>query len=199
MKAAFFDIGGVVIRDIGLKTSLFRAFHPVPQDVVWDTLNTDVLTACKGGVPLADCWRAMAKKFGLTLPEDTIRSLWIDDFRAGISVDQDVLDIAKALKAKGCVLGVISNTIHEHAVILRELGVYDPFEHVVLSHEVGMTKDAVDIFEHAVVRAGTKPQEAIFIDDVQTFVDCAKRAGLHGILFKGAERLSADLNVLSMA
>lgn len=197
-RAIFFDIGGVVIHDTGLKESLLRVFSSAPQDAVWTALNKEVLPACRGGAPLVDCWRNLAVQFGLSPADERLERLWIDDFRDGIRVNSEIVALAKRLRAEGYELGVISNTIHEHALILRELGVYDPFDHVVLSHEVKLTKDSPAIFHWALGQAKASASESIFIDDVAQFAATAEQIGMKAIVYTDVPALLSALRELGV-
>lgn len=69
---------------------------------------------------------------------------------------------------------------------------------VVLSHEVGFTKDQKEIFVLVTELLGVTPEECIFIDDIQHFVDVAESVGMQAILFKSAEQLRPDLQKLAV-
>ena len=57
----------------------------------------------------------------------------------------DVIALVSNLRKLGLKLAILSNTIEPHAKALRALGLYDGFDKVFLSHEVGMHKPDADI------------------------------------------------------
>jgi FMN phosphatase YigB (HAD superfamily) len=46
---------------------------------------------------------------------------------------------------------------------------------------------------HAIEKLGIKPQEALFIDNLEENIRAAEAAGLHGIVFQNIEQLGRDL------
>jgi HAD superfamily hydrolase (TIGR01509 family) len=73
------------------------------------------------------------------------------------------------------------------------MGIYEEFDEVILSHEVGLTKDDPKIFQVALSRLQLEPQEAIFIDDFAAYVEVARSVGMQAILYTGASALTASL------
>jgi glucose-1-phosphatase len=53
------------------------------------------------------------------------------------------------------------------------------FEQHYLSHEIGMRKPNVEIFEYVVRQNNLEPQQTLFFDDTKMHVEGAKKAGLH--------------------
>jgi 2-haloacid dehalogenase len=69
---------------------------------------------------------------------------------------------------------------------------------VTVSGEVGMIKPEAGIYEHHARTFGLQPSATIFIDDSQKNVDGAKAAGWQAVLFRNAETLEADLELLGI-
>lgn len=197
MRAIIFDMGGVVIKDTTLKEQIFGAFDVQDRDAFWRLFNDLAMPACRGEQPLSECWRQIAKAMGRSLDEEVYRSLWIDNFMDSITIDAEVMAIVDRLRGK-YQLGVVSNTIHEHASILRTMGVYRKFDHIVLSHEVGITKDDPRIFDIALRGLGAAPEEAVFIDDVEKFALSAASRGIKSIVFKSSVQLRNDLQSMGI-
>lgn len=197
MKAVIFDIGGVIVHDERMKERAFDAFGVTDRDEFWRLFNEAALPACRGIEPFSKCWETLSRALGREISPETARSLWIDDFEELISINQAVLDIARELKAQ-VKLGVVSNTIAEHAATCRRLGIYDPFDAVVLSCEVGMAKDDPAIFDKVLDALAVEAQEAVFIDDVPRFAASAAARGIRPIVFKNAIQLRAELQALGL-
>jgi putative hydrolase of the HAD superfamily len=197
MDGVLFDVGGVLVGQSGMLASALEAFAGVDRDVFWNLLNEAALPACRGEESLANCWRRMAKELGVQIPEERLRSLWIDDFREGIALNEDVLRLARDLMRRHKV-GIVSNSVIEHSSILAEMGVYDGFDPVVLSHEAGMTKDDPRIFDLALARIGTAPNRTLFIDDVERFAQTAEAVGMRAIVYQGPEQLHSRLRALGL-
>lgn len=81
---------------------------------------------------------------------------------------------------------LLSNTNSIHIdVALREWdqtstsSIYNTFHKVYFSHEMGMRKPDVEIFERVCTEQGLIPSETLFIDDSIQHVEGARKAGLH--------------------
>jgi 2-haloacid dehalogenase len=59
----------------------------------------------------------------------------------------------------------------------------------VVSGEEKMVKPDRDIFQVLLERYGLRPEECLFIDDNPDNIEGARRVGLNGIVFAGAEDL----------
>jgi putative hydrolase of the HAD superfamily len=106
------------------------------------------------------------------------------------------IDLVKKLKEK-YQLGVLSNTneIHIQGVyelLNREhqLDNFDSlFDWVFYSHEMGLAKPSVEIYEKLVVELGTSPDRVLFFDDLLANVEGARKIGIHAIQVTGPEVL----------
>ena len=64
---------------------------------------------------------------------------------------------------------------------------------IVYSHEAGISKPDPRIYHLACDRLGIRPEEMIFLDDVEANVAAARDLGAHGILFTSTAQAIADL------
>lgn len=111
----------------------------------------------------------------------------IDTYRAAMRADQqpnqEVFDYIRELKPK-YKIGILSNVMRaslEQKVPQDLLGLFDV---MILSGEVGLLKPDPAIFRLAIDRLGLKPEEIVFTDDHEEYLDGAKAVGLRTILFK---------------
>lgn len=63
----------------------------------------------------------------------------------------------------------------------------------VYSHEEGVRKPDPRIYEVACERLGLRPDEIVFLDDVEANVDAARALGIHAILFQSTAQAIADV------
>jgi glucose-1-phosphatase len=106
------------------------------------------------------------------------------------------IELVKKLREK-YQLGVLSNTneIHIQGVyelLNREhqLDNFDSlFDWVFYSHEMGLAKPSVEIYEKLVAELGTSPDRVLFFDDLLANVEGARKIGIHAIQVTGPEIL----------
>jgi putative hydrolase of the HAD superfamily len=108
-------------------------------------------------------------------------------------LNDKVISLLPVLK-KNYRLFLLSNTDSIHKKHKWEK--YDFLKHfneIILSFEVGSVKPEVKIYQ-AVERASGFPSETHFyIDDIQEYVDAAKKIGWDAVRFENYEKLTADL------
>jgi putative hydrolase of the HAD superfamily len=73
-------------------------------------------------------------------------------------------------------------------------GFRDAFDTIVYSHEVGHRKPEPAIYAIASERLGVKPQEVLFLDDLQANGDGARAVGMNAIRFLNTEQAILDLS-----
>jgi putative hydrolase of the HAD superfamily len=84
-----------------------------------------------------------------------------------------------------CRLALLSNTDPIHVECLEQrfaFGRHFPIR--VYSCSVGASKPSPAIYQTALERLGVAAREALYIDDIQEFVDAAKRVGMDAIRFE---------------
>ena len=92
-------------------------------------------------------------------------------------------DVLLLLKRKGYGLGVLSNWDSSLRNILTEGGIYDLFDTVIISCEVGFEKPDVRIFEKALESSRVEGEECLFVgDNYYDDVVGAEKAGIRTIL-----------------
>jgi glucose-1-phosphatase len=113
-----------------------------------------------------------------------------------------VIDLVHRLAAAGNRLGILSNINEIHWQFVAS-GRFDrlqppgaagsPFQHAVLSFEVGAMKPDPRIYAAALAAADASPSDVFFVDDRPENVAGALAAGLDAVPFVGVDQLVADL------
>lgn len=195
IRAIICDLGGVVLDTTPFLARISEVFQPDNPEQFWEDVNQEAVSACRGDITLLELWRRVARKCGKDIPEDVLRRLWVEDYDPERYINSDVVTLIKKL-SEDYKVAVLSNTIPQHTDIHRMAGIFEPFDVVVLSHEVGMAKDQKEIFLLTAERLGVSPGECVFVDDVRHFVEVAQSIGMKGIVFSSAEDLKRELEAL---
>lgn len=105
----------------------------------------------------------------------------------------------KELKGQGYQVLVLSNF---SAKVEREnQDALDFLEYVdggILSYKDGVIKPDPAIYSLLLERYGLKPEECVFLDDMQPNLDAAARFGIHTILFRSYEEAQEELKKLGV-
>jgi putative hydrolase of the HAD superfamily len=133
---------------------------------------------------------------GITMPYAEFEAEWPDIFR----LNEPVARLVAALKRQGYTLLLGSNTNVLHARFYRRRfeKALAPFDHFVLSYEIGELKPELAFFAACQKAAGVAAHECVFIDDAPANVDGAHRAGLHAFLYRDTLGLIKELRDLGV-
>jgi len=95
----------------------------------------------------------------------------------------ETVDVLSNLKESGYRLGIISNFDSRVYDVMRQLGIYDFFDVLVISSEAGHAKPSHGIFSLALERAGSDPREVIHVgDDLCNDFHGARALGIRALL-----------------
>jgi putative hydrolase of the HAD superfamily len=113
-------------------------------------------------------------------------------FAAGTH-DEAMHDLIRAARQAGLRTGLLSNSwgAFYPTHLFPEL-----FDAVVISAEVGMRKPESRIFQLAIEQIGLRPEECVFIDDIEENIVAAEAVGMVGVLHRTAGETSARLTEL---
>jgi putative hydrolase of the HAD superfamily len=93
------------------------------------------------------------------------------------------VDVLSNLKESGYKLGIISNFDSRVYDVMRQLGIYEYFDVLVISSEAGHAKPSHGIFSLALERAGRDPSEVIHVgDDLCNDFHGARAMGIRALL-----------------
>ena len=93
-----------------------------------------------------------------------------------------VLDIKQRFHAPVFLLSNISQYFVDHA---DEIPMLKLMDRCVFSCVCKMVKPSVEIFDHLCRECNIRPEETVFIDDLEANIVGARKAGLNGYLFDG--------------
>lgn len=108
-------------------------------------------------------------------------------------VNDGLVEIIKTLKSKDYKIGLLSNYGLELRDKLKDDGIYDLFDAIVISSEVGCQKPDPEIFEILFTKLGVKPEEVVFTDDAPKSLEKADSIGYFPVLYKDNESFRLEL------
>jgi HAD superfamily hydrolase (TIGR01662 family) len=133
--------------------------------------------------------RRIAAEHGLALTREQGEELWeawnLGGAFLGRELFPDVLPTLHWLKERSYRLGAVTNRgysgprFHEE---MRDLGLTDLFEATVVSCEIGYMKPHPRIFQYALERMNTEPEETVMVgDSLRADVEGAKTLGMTAV------------------
>jgi FMN phosphatase YigB (HAD superfamily) len=96
-------------------------------------------------------------------------------------------------------LVAVSNTNELHWEYLETvLPLLKEFDDLVLSYRVGAMKPDLLIYRVALERAACRPDEALFVDDLELNIEAAARLGIRGLIYRNEIQFEEDLTRLGL-
>ena len=198
IEAVIFDAGGVLHESNSAVTDDLVKELGLEQETLEKIWANQIPLLGSGKIDEAEFWEQVSSEHGIRQVE-VAENLLGRAFTEALKSHVPVIELIKELGTSGVKLAVLSNTIEPHAKALKDAGLYDGFDYLFLSHEVGMRKPDAAIYEHALAELGTKPEATIFVDDDPENVKAAEALGIKGVVFDDVEKVVAELRSLVLS
>jgi len=192
-RSIIFDIGRVLVRlDIaGAMGGLAGMISLTPQET-WTAIEHDPRWRDwqEGRMAPRDWQLHICRRLGVNLTFERFSEIWNRVLDPTPLLDGAFLE---SLSKRYC-LAVLSNTDPIHVAELeKRFDFFRFFKHRIYSCVVGASKPSPLIFRAALQACKTTADNAIYIDDIPTYVEAARQLGMTGILFQSPDQLRADL------
>jgi glucose-1-phosphatase len=155
----------------------------IQRDPLWHDWQEGRVTARE--------WHAhVCKRFGLKIGFEDFCRAWNNVIAPELILPERLFTrLARRVK-----LVLLSNTDEIHVAHMeRAFGFPRRFDARVYSCEVGASKPGRKIFQAALRAAGTRPENALFVDDVKSYVLAARKVGMDGVVFRNRGQLEGEL------
>lgn len=141
----------------------------------------------RGQITTAQFYEAFCQRTGTRPPLAELEHAASDFFELNTSIVPVVAQVWQA----GYRPGVLSNTcdLHWHHCRREFALVRETFDVCVLSYEVGAAKPEPAIYAAAIERAGCRPEEIFFTDDIAGHVLGAQAAGIDAVQYTSTPAL----------
>ena len=193
-QAIVFDFGGVLTGEPNREaviTFIRQSFHFSAEE--FEKVNQEKRLVVKQGKTDEEFWISYAKNKGITLPAN-----WSDSFRSvmkdAIGVNPKMYALVDQLKEQQIPVALLSNIDDRLSKLIRDFGLYEPFEPCLLSCEIGVGKPDLKAYELLLKTLNLPAKDVVFIDDRPENIEAAKKIGLDAILFESEQQLRNELS-----
>ena len=193
-----FDLGGVVVRwdPDAIIAGVFadpEARAKVQADVF---SHADWLELDRGTLGRDEAIARAAKRSGVPVTEIT---RLLHAVPPSLTVFPDTVELLRRLKRKGYPLYCLSNMHFASIEYLEKTETFwDVFDGRVISCRLQLCKPEPGIYEHLLRTYGLRPEETLFIDDVQKNLDAAAQLGIQTLRFENAAQCERELRALGL-
>lgn len=119
---------------------------------------------------------------------EEIKNIWMTTW----SPTEEMVELVKRLGEK-YVLAVLSNSDSLNSEKYAKKGWYSYFDYLILSHETGLLKPDIEIYQMTLDRLKLPAGECLFIDDQEKVLVPARKLGMDTIHFKSVAQLKEEL------
>lgn len=122
-----------------------------------------------------------------------IKNIWVTNWKA----TDEMISLVENLK-KNYKLAILSNSDALGVKNCFKNGWFSYFDHLVLSHEVGIIKPDERIYEITLDKLNLKARDCLFIDDTEDALKPAREMGMETILFRSTEQLKEEFDKIDI-
>ena len=187
------DLGNVLLRFDNTiffrKLAAFTSHSPEEiRQVTHDNLDLAVLFE-KGAVSPLDFYRNVKELLGLTAGYEEFFALYVDIF----TLNPSVLDLYRRLRPFYKMALLSSTDVMRWTFIKRRFPEILIFDAYVLSFDQGAMKPDPAVFREVLGLTETRPEAAVFIDDLRDNIEGAARMGLNALVYGPQIDLETEL------
>lgn len=193
IRAVIFDIGDVLLTRREDPIEKWNAFLGLPRGGIYTMFAQSGLShADTDYLSEEEVWTRVQQVLGL---DKEHLETFIFDLFSGYECNQAMIQLLKDLRSR-YKTATLSNQwpgAREH--FNRQYGLAEAImvETMIYSGEVGMHKPQAGIYQLACQRLSVHPEEALFLDDREDWVEQARQLGMHGIVFRETAQAIADV------
>jgi putative hydrolase of the HAD superfamily len=205
ITAGIFDFSGVMTtspldgvydyeRSLGLERgqllSLIIGETDSDGDDPWHRLE-------RGEIPGVEFFQHLKETAAAELGVEVSFSDMAQSFLKGYKARPRMIELVRSLRGH-IRTGLLTNNVKEFGGYWRSMVPVDElFDEIIDSSEVGLRKPDPRVYELALTRLGSTPQEAFFVDDFEANVKAAEELGIAGIVFRDEDSVIAEIRRLA--
>lgn len=192
-KAIIFDLGKVLIHfDFKRGYQGLEGLCPYPAAEIRQRISsTDLVMRFETGlVEPGDFFEQFSRLLDLRMDYPKFCEIWSSIFDDTLVPEEVLKGLARRYR-----LVLLSNTNSIHFEMVRERYgcVLRHFHDLVLSYEVKAMKPDPRIYRIAVERAGCRPDECFYTDDIAAYTSAAREQGIDAVTFESATQIQEEM------
>jgi len=191
IKGIFFDFDGVITQEKqGTPPTIayIAKTTGLPTETVEKAYRRHNRALLMGEVTHPEMWQPFCEELESVIDYDILKGAFLN-----ITLDREVVDYIRELKEKYLIGMITDNKVDRIETILKEKGLEELFDVVVISAQVHCWKTDERIFAEALKRSGLEPQECVFIDNSAQNLEVPGKMGFRTVYFDDEKRDLVEL------
>ncbi|OGP80438.1 MAG: hypothetical protein A2Z13_02185 [Deltaproteobacteria bacterium RBG_16_64_85] len=197
IQAVIFDFGNVICafdNDVFLRNLIChtdRRFDDLKMAIYASDLPARYET---GRISSEDFFREAARRGNLSVSREDFFKAFTGIFTPIPSTFRLIRQLKERYK-----IGLLSNTNEWHFEhYFKQVEIFPLFDSVTVSFEVKEMKPGERIYLDAVGKLRARPEECVYIDDIEAYAEGARRLGLQGIRYVSHGALLESLDAVGV-
>jgi putative hydrolase of the HAD superfamily len=194
IKAIIFDLGNVLIDfDHRIAARKISKFTDKTGEEIYALFFDSGLTGLfeEGKIAPRKFFSQVKEMLNLRLDYDEFVPIWDEIFFLS-EKNIEVYHLACRLRGRYKTALLSNINILHLEYIKKKFTVFDPFQHIVTSCEVGVRKPHPLIYQKTLKALGVPAGSVFYTDDRTELIEGARALGIKGFTFNGVKQLEAD-------
>lgn len=163
-----------ISRDIGIPEYKFRE--------IWDTTDDDRTLGKKTLEEVIEESLRANNCYSVELFETIVSKRKISKVECFKHIHPEIIPMLVYLKELNIKIGLITNCYFEERDVIKDSILFDYFDAVCMSCELGIKKPDIEIFQRCVGDLSVVPEECLYIGDGGSFeLEAAQSCGMHAM------------------
>ncbi len=195
IKAIIFDLGNVLVDfDHRVAAQRISKFADKTAEEIFGLFFDSELTGLfeEGKITAGQFFLKLKEALNLRLGYRGFLPIWNQIFFLS-KKNRGVYELARRLKRRYRMALLTNINILHFEYQKKNFSVFDPFDNILTSYELGLRKPQSRIYERALDILGLPAEEVFYTDDRPELIGSAKELGINGFVFSGVEQLKRDL------
>ena len=184
-KLYIFDVGEVLCENCDMIPPIVN-YLGITEEYFLKAAGEIFIRLLEGKISSHEFWEKFSNKSGQKVKEELFGKFFHPEINEGVK------KLILQLKTHSRVV-CGTNVIDSHYDYLLKRDNYDIFDKVYASHIMGVAKPNPNFYRYILKEEKCKPEEAIFVDDVEENIFSAQGLGIQSILFNGFDLLQRQL------
>ena len=146
-----------------------------------------------GRISEEEFWKLFKQETGIATPKNAYK-IWVDFVHQVMEPHEGMISFVRKLQEAGYITALLSNVYPLTATVLRKTGVYNMFNPVGLSCEMGVAKPNKKAFTIILNEIDCLENECLFVDDAQKNIDMANSLGIQTFLVNDIQQSINELS-----
>ncbi len=197
ISTIIFDIGNVILHFDYLRAARrFAEVTGLPIETIEKHFYFSKLEKLysQGEVSSEEFYGKLKEELDFKIDFDTFADIWNDIFWLNHSVG----DLIQALKGRYRLAAITNTTDLHFRYWIENFPILKLIEAFFPSHEVGMRKPDPELFKLVLRKLEAKPEEVVFVDDMEENAEVARALGIPTIHYRSAPELKKELEILGV-